>query len=142
MKTLYITLENRDSVREKTLERVRDAADSEPADLKNRDDEAIVAFPSYDVLTTHLTPVRLELVQAIAEHEPESVSETADLVERDVGDVSRDIQRLEAIGLLEVDEGGPGLPTQPVVPYDRLEFRIDYPLVEDSGSDGTPASIA
>jgi hypothetical protein len=29
---------------------------------------------------------------------------------------------------------------QPVVPFDRIEMHIDYPLVEDRDIDETPAS--
>ncbi|SDQ62324.1 hypothetical protein [Natronobacterium texcoconense] len=44
--------------------------------------------------------------------------------------------------MLAVEDGGPALPMQPVVPYDRPEFWIDYPLVTDSERDETPASVA
>lgn len=131
MSTLRITINDRDSLRTEALNRVR-AADAENRDGIGGADEAetTVAFPSYDVLTTHLTPTRLELLRAIADHEPESVSATADIVGRDVGDVSRDVQRLESLGILDVDENGPGKPTKPIVPYDRIEISVDYPLVE------------
>lgn len=140
MTTLYITTDDRDSLREETLERVRTAAadESDETDVP-WGEKTVLAFPSYDVLTKHLTALRLELVRAIAEHEPESVSETADLVDRDIGDVSRDIQRLDAIGMIDVDEGGPGKPTRPIVPYDRIEVHVDYPLVEETDGDGVTA---
>lgn len=140
MTTLYITTDDRDSLREETLERVRTAAADESDETDDPwGEKTVLAFPSYDVLTKHLTPLRLELVRAIAEHEPESVSETADLVDRDVGDVSRDIQRLDAIGMIDVNEGGPGKPTRPIVPYDRIEVHVDYPLVEETDGDGVTA---
>lgn len=143
MSTLRITVDDRDSLRTEALNRVRaaDADDCDDVDGTAVPETTTVAFPSYDVLTTHLTPIRLELLRAIADHEPASVSDTADIVDRDVGDVSRDIQRLESIGVLEVDERGPGKPTKPIVPYDRIEISVDYPLIDtDSEPDESHAS--
>lgn len=142
MSTLRITIDDRDSLRTEALNRVRAAdADDLDGDGGENETETTIAFPSYDVLTTHLTPTRLELLRAIANHEPESVSAAADIVDRDVGDVSRDIQRLESIGILEVDENGPGKPTKPFVPHDRIEISVDYPLVDtDTETDEPHAS--
>ena len=64
--------------------------------------------------------------------------EAARLVDRDVSDVHSDLKHLEVIGVLALEEGGPGGAMQPVVPFDRIEMHIDYPLVVDA--DGTHAS--
>lgn len=138
-KTLKITIDDRDSLRSETLRRVNAVTEDPDSAAEWDDGEVTAAFPSYDVLTTHLTPARLELLRAIAEHEPESVSETAALVDRDVGDVSRDLQRLDALDLVALDEGGPGKPTRPIVPYDRIEITIDYPLIDEDTGDETRA---
>lgn len=141
MRTLKITIQNKTELRDEALESVRAAESGSTEQTENAAETTTVAFPSYDVLTKHLTPTRLELLQAIAEHEPESVSSAADIVDRDVGDVSRDIQRLDAIGVLEVEESGPGKPTKPIVPYDRIEIHVDYPLVDvGTETDESPAS--
>lgn len=130
MTTLHITIEDRDSLREETLHQL-DAATSDDADADPWGDRRVLSFGSYDDLVEHLSPLRLSLVRAIAEHEPESMRETARLVDRDVSDVHGDLTRLELLDVVELEEGGPGQPTQPVVPYDRIEVDIAVPLVED-----------
>ena len=66
--------------------------------------------------------------------------EAARLVERDVSDVHSDLKQLEVLGILTLEEGGPSGAIQPVVPFDRIEVHIDYPLIDSGDADGTPAS--
>jgi predicted transcriptional regulator len=138
MTTLHITVGDRDQLREDTLQFVRT---TEADDLEARDGKTTLQFGTYDDLVDSLTPLRLELVRAIAEHAPDSMRATARLVDRDVSDVHSDLKGLETLGVIELREGGPGGAMQPVVPFDRIEMHIDYPLVDDVdvGSDGTPA---
>lgn len=58
----------------------------------------------------------------------------------DVSDVHTDLQHLEVLGILELEEGGPSGAIQPVVPFDKIEMHIDYPLLDDVDADSTPAS--
>ena len=60
--------------------------------------------------------------------------------DRDVSDVHSDLKELETLGILELDEGGPGGAMQSFVPFDRIEMHIDYPLVNDDNGDEAPAS--
>jgi predicted transcriptional regulator len=138
MTTLHITVGDRDQLREDTLQFVRT---TEADDLEARDGKTTLQFGTYDDLVDSLTPLRLELVRAIAEHAPDSMRATARLVDRDVSDVHSDLKGLETLGVIELREGGPGGAMQPVVPFDRIEMHIDYPLVDDVdvGGDGTPA---
>ena len=138
MTTLHITVGDRDQLREDTLQFVRT---TEGDDLEARDGKTTLQFGTYDDLVDSLTPLRLELVRAIAEHAPDSMRATARLVDRDVSDVHSDLKGLETLGVIELREGGPGGAMQPVVPFDRIEMHIDYPLVDDVdvGSDRTPA---
>ena len=66
--------------------------------------------------------------------------EAARLVDRDVSDVHSDLKHREVLGILELVEGGPGGAIRPVVPFDRIEMHIDYPLVDDVEGDGSPVS--
>jgi len=132
MTTLHITVGDREQLREDTLQFVR-AAESD--DIGDRDGKATLQFGTYDDLVDSLTPNRLELIQAIAEHAPESMREAARLVDRDVSDVHSDLKQLDVLGILTLEEGGPGGAMQPVVPFDH----IDYPLVDGIDTDGTPA---
>jgi predicted transcriptional regulator len=62
------------------------------------------------------------------------------LVDRDVSDVHSDLKHLETLGILELKEGGLGGDMQPIVPFDRIEMHIDYPLINDI--DGDDASVS
>jgi len=137
MTTLHITVGDREQVREDALQFVQAA---ETDTLDDQDGAATLQFGTYDDLVDSLTPLRLELVQAIAAHAPESMREAARLVDRDVSDVHSDLKHLETLGILELKEGGPGGAMQPIVPFDRIEMHIDYPLINDI--DGDEASVS
>jgi predicted transcriptional regulator len=137
MTTLHITVGDREQVREDALQFVQAA---ETDTLDDQDGAATLQFGTYDDLVDSLTPLRLELIQAIAEHAPESMREAARLVDRDVSDVHSDLKHLETLGVLELKEGGPGGAMQPIVPFDRIEMHIDYPLVNDIDGDEEPVS--
>jgi len=137
MITLHITVGDREQLREDALQFVQDA---ETDTLDEQDGTATLQFGSYDDLVDSLTPLRLELIQAIAEHAPDSMREAARLVDRDVSDVHSDLKHLETLGILELEEGGPGGAIQPVVPFDRIEMHIDYPLLNNLDGDDASAS--
>ena len=133
MTTLHITVGDREQLREDALQFVQNVED-------DQDGKATLQFGTYDDFVDSLTPLRLNLIRAIAEEAPESMREAARLVERDVSDVHSDLKQLEVLGILTLEEGGPGGAIQPVVPFDRIEVHIDYPLVDDGDADSAPAS--
>jgi predicted transcriptional regulator len=133
MTTLHITVGDRAQARESALEFVQAGEDG---DLEEHDGRATLQFGSYDDLVDSLTPTRLELIRAIVEHEPESMRAAARLVDRDISDVHADLKHLEVLGVLRLEAGGPGGAMQPVVPFDRIEMHIDYPLLDEGDSDG------
>ncbi|SDF50166.1 Predicted transcriptional regulator [Halorubrum xinjiangense] len=134
MTTLHITVSDREQLREDALQFVHDVEND------NQDGKATLQFGTYDDFVDSLTPLRLHLIRAIAEEAPGSMREAARLVERDVSDVHSDLKQLEVLGILTLEEGGPGGAIQPVVPFDRIEVHIDYPLIDDSDADSAPAS--
>lgn len=136
MTTLHITVGDREQVRAETLQFVQRAEADEPMEC---DERAVLQFGSYDDLVGTLTPLRLELVQAIAKERPSSMREAARLVDRDVSDVHGDLKQLEVLGILELEEGGPGGAIRPVVPFDSIEMQIEYPLLNDLDADGSSA---
>ena len=137
MTTLHITVGDREQLREDALQFVQDV---EADDLDEQEGKATLQFGTYDDFVDSLTPLRLELIRAIAEEVPESMREAARLVERDVSDVHSDLKQLEVLGILTLEEGGPSGVIQLVVPFDRIEIHIDYPLIDSGDADGTPAS--
>jgi predicted transcriptional regulator len=137
MTTLHITVGDREQLREDALQFVQGV---EADDLDDQDGKATLQFGTYDDFVDSLTPLRLNLIRAIAEEAPESMREAARLVERDVSDVHSDLKQLEVLGILMLKEGGPSGAIQPVVPFDRIEVHIDYPLIDNGDADSAPAS--
>ena len=84
MTTLHITVDDREQLRQDALQFVHDV---EADTLDDQDGTATLQFGTYDDFVDSLTPLRLDLTQAIAEEVPESMREAARLVERDVSDV-------------------------------------------------------
>jgi len=137
MTTLHITVGDREQTRQNALQFVQDV---EAEDLDDQDGKATLQFGTYDDFVNSLTPLRLELIRAIAEKAPESMREAARLVERDVSDVHSDLKQLEVLGILTLEAGGPSGAMQPIVPFDRIEVHIDYPLIDNGDADSAPAS--
>ncbi|WP_123620476.1 transcriptional regulator [Halorubrum sp. CSM-61] len=137
MTTLHITVGDREQTRQDALQFVQGV---EADDLDDQDGKATLQFGTYDDLVDSLTPLRLELIRAIAEEAPESMREAARLVERDVSDVHSDLKQLEVLGILTLEAGGPSGAIQPIVPFDRIEVHIDYPLIDNGDADSAPAS--
>lgn len=137
MTTLHVTVDDREQLREDALDFVQRG---ERGDLGG-EGRATLQFGSYDDLVDSLTPTRLELIRAIVEHDPESMRAASRLVDRDISDVHADLKHLEVLGILDLEEGGPGGAMQPVVPFDRIEMHIDYPLVDEHDGDGARADV-
>lgn len=137
MTTLHITVGDRQQLREDTLEFIQGA---ETSAIDKTDERAVLQFGTYDDLVDNLTPLRLELTQAIVGQQPTSMREVARLVDRDISDVHADLKRLEVLGILELEEGGPNGAIQPTVPFDKIEMHIDYPLIDTNDPDHAPAS--
>lgn len=80
----------------------------------------------------------LELLEAIAEHEPDSIRELARLVDRHPPEVTENITELEDYGLVRTEEHGRS--KRPRVWYDGIKISGDVPLrnLGDS-SDATAA---
>jgi predicted transcriptional regulator len=70
-------------------------------------------------------PKSLELLRAIVQHDPDSIRETARLVERDVSQVHRNLTELAELHLVELTDDGQS--KRPSVWYDAID--IDLPLV-------------
>jgi predicted transcriptional regulator len=69
-------------------------------------------------------PKSQELLRAIVQHDPDSIRDTARLVDRDVSQVHRNLQELAALHLVELVDDGQA--KRPVVWYDAID--IDLPL--------------
>ena len=133
MPTLKITVGRRGRLDQRTRSRIKAAQEGENLD----DAQPVLNFGSYAELTRLLSPKNLELLEAIFEHEPESIRETAGLVDRDYKQVHRNLSELEDIGVIEFDGGGTGHAKKPLLAYDGLEIAI--PFASSNENVGTAA---
>jgi predicted transcriptional regulator len=133
MPTLKVTVGERDRLDERTRRRIEAAR--EGADIE--DEQPTLNFGSYAELSRLLSPKNLELLETVAEHDPGSISEAADLVGRDYKQVHQNLSELHDIGVIEFEGGGPGRPKKPILAYDGLE--IDIPFVDSDRNVGTAA---
>jgi predicted transcriptional regulator len=133
MTTLTITVGRGDRLEAQTIDRIRAAAAGEELD----DDQPTLNFDSYSTLARFLSDCNLELLETVTSEQPDSISETARLVDRDYREVHRNLTELAALGLLHFDGDGPGSAKRPVVEYDDIEVAIplsDYsdPVADDA----------
>ncbi len=133
MPTLKVTVGERDHLDQRTRSRIKAAQEGESLD----DAQPVLNFDSYAELSRLLSPKNLELLQAISEHDPESIREAAELVDRDYKQVHRNLSELDDIGVIEFAGGGAGQAKKPTLAYDGLE--IDIPFVSSNGDAGAAA---
>jgi predicted transcriptional regulator len=129
MPTLKITIGDGNRLDQQTRRRLEAAQDGDDID----DAQPVLNFASYAELSRLLSPKNLELLEAVAQHEPDSIRAAADLVDRDYKQVHRNLTELADIGVIEFDGGGAGQPKKPLLAYDGLE--IDIPFTTDGASD-------
>ncbi len=133
MPTLKVTVGERDHLEQRTRRRIEAAQEGEELE----DAQPILNFGSYAELSRLLSPKNLELLETIAEHEPESIREAAALVDRDYKQVHRNLSELDDIGVLEFDGGGSGQAKTPTIAYDGIE--IDIPFADSNN--GVDAAV-
>ena len=83
-------------------------------------------------------PTSLALLRVISQEAPESIAETARLVDRDVRQVHGNLEELERLGIIEFEVTGNA--KKPRVWYDRIE--VDYALAADAGDADRGAELA
>jgi len=135
MPTLKVTIGERDRLNQRTRSRIKAAQEGEDQDLD--DAQPILDFGSYTELSRLLSPKNLELLEVISKHEPESIREAAELVDRDYKQVHRNLSELDDIGVIEFKADGSGTAKKPKLKYDGLE--IDISFARSSENVGTAA---
>jgi predicted transcriptional regulator len=113
-KTLRITVEDVDAM----FDRARgDAAGDGVAD------EAVRSFASVADIRSLLTDRRLEVLRAIMDEPPESITVLAERLERNYADVHGDVQVLANHHIVYFETEGRS--KRPVVPYERVHLDIE-----------------
>lgn len=122
MPTLKITVGERDHLDQRTRRRIEAAQAGEALD----DVQPVLNFESYAELSRLFSPTNLELLEAIARHDPESIRATAGLVGRDYKQVHHNLSELEDIGVIAFEGGGSGRAKRPLLAYDGLEIEVHF----------------
>lgn len=126
---LLITVREGEGLYEEGHEAIEALERNEPAEQPDR-----VTFPNEAMLAQTFNERTLRLLRVITDAEPESIRETARLVERDVKNVHEELTRLEAMGVIHFAEEGRS--NRPVFPYDELVITVPF----GRHSDGAPAA--
>lgn len=94
----------------------------------------VVNFEDRTQLRQLLTNRRMELLEVVMDHSPESIRVLADRLERDVHDVHDDLYLLAEYDIIHFEQDGRA--KRPYVPYDtvRLEVEFGLPRGDRSGS--------
>lgn len=86
-----------------------------------------IACKSMDDMMKLMTKTRFQVFTAIVEKAPTSLTELADILDKDLGNVVRDVKVLESLGLIELQKS-PGRrreKVKPVALYDRIIFECE-----------------
>lgn len=130
--TLIVTVESIGAVQQRTADAFERAlADNTPAENAPRH----LSFETTDRLAQVFTPRAIDLLQAIAQEEPASIREAARLVDRDIKQVSENLERLAEYDIIEFVQEGRA--KRPVVRYDEIDIQL--PLRESVERDAPPA---
>jgi predicted transcriptional regulator len=130
--TLIVTVESIGAVQQRTADAFEQARDG---DADDEDAPRRLSFETTDQLAQVFTPRAIDLLQAIARAEPSSIREAARLVDRDIKQVSENLDRLEAHGVVEFVHEGRA--KRPIVPYDEIDIKL--PLRGTVEQDVAPA---
>lgn len=95
----------------------------------------VVNFEDRSRLRELLTDRRVELLEEVMEHPPESIRDLAGRLDRDVHDVHDDLHLLADYEIVHFEEVGRA--KKPYVPYDTVRIEVEFGL--PSGSE-SPAS--
>ncbi len=83
-----------------------------------------IFFPSLRAMAEALNDNSQALIEAINQHHPESVKALALLVNKDPGNVSRVLARLEQYGFVRMDKREGKKDKQPIALADKIEMQM------------------
>ena len=131
--TLKITFKQQDTHRDEARERLERAEAGDRGNTIEQDARFILNFETYDDVATLMRTSNLELIEAVVEHQPDSIRAAAAAVDRDYREVHRNLEELEALGVIEFEAAGQG--KQPVLRAgaENIDFSIQFPSQPEHG---------
>jgi predicted transcriptional regulator len=127
-RTLQVRVGRTEQTRQEAREKI--AALERGEDVE---DMLVLNLPNYAELARLMREKNLELLRVLAQHDPASIREVAELVDRDYKEVHRNLNELKTLGVVEFEDVGRS--KQPVVHFDELE--IDVSLTDPEPADAT-----
>jgi len=119
MKTLKIGIATYEDFKARTLAIAK-------GELKPNGDDPKIWFESLESMAQILSVKNRELLHVIRDKEPKSLTELAEMVSRDKGNLSRTLKTMQQHGLIDMRPSGEGKELMPIVPYELL--KLDYDL--------------
>ena len=98
----------------------------------------VVNFEDRSRVRQLLTDRRMELLEAVMEHPPESMRALADRLDRDVHDVHNDLHLLAEYDIIHFEEDGRA--KKPYVPYDTVRVEVEFGLPRGEGSESAASA--
>jgi predicted transcriptional regulator len=98
-------------------------------------DQDSITCKSMDDMMKLMTKSRFQVFAAIVEKTPESLTELANILEKDLGNVLRDAKVLESLGLIKLKKspGRRGEKVKPFALYQRIVFECEPKKEREAG---------
>jgi len=125
--TLKITFKQHDKHRNAARERLERAEAGERGDAIEQDVRFILNFETYDDVARLMRTSNLKLIEAIVEHQPDSIRAAAAAVDRDYREVHRNLNELEDLGVIEFEAAGQGKKPVLRAGAETIDFSIQFP---------------
>lgn len=127
-RTLHVYVGEANRLREQTKDMLRAVETGE--EFEDVGHTHVLNFESESELARLLSPANLALLRAIRQHEPESMRDAAEIVDRDFKQVHRNLTELSELDVIDLVDDGRS--KRPVTQYDDIE--VHYSLVTDEAS--------
>jgi predicted transcriptional regulator len=91
-----------------------------------------ISCKSMDEMMKLISKARFQVFIAIVEQSPSSLTDLAEILHKDLGNVQRDAKVLESLGLIELKKmpSSRGDRLKPIALYDRIVFECEPKLIK------------
>jgi len=134
--TLKITYGQRENNQRAARERLRRAESGKEFD--EQEAAFMLNFEDLDDVERLMRRLNLQLLDIVASEHPESIRETARLVDRDYKEVHRNLKELEALGVIEFATDGNS--KRPILRNgtEEIDLSITFPIDSDTSDTTSP----
>jgi predicted transcriptional regulator len=136
--TLKITFGQADNHRSAARKRLERAEAGKTDETIKQDAQFILNFEDFADVERLMRTSNLALLEAIVDARPESIRETAEIVERDYREVHRNLEELEELGVIEFEEDGGR--KRPILRGRSETVDFSFSISQDDLGDKHPAS--